>query len=231
MLQVKKCSKLIAAAVCVGIIVLSVIIVIGIILFLGIGVDILARFPHCDALYFGTEQPRTLILPDLYNLSSSETISLLAGTYKLSSEYRLQLTRDAALLIKLCIRKRHFTTVSACVDVGTDLENLCICSPDMRPDCLPSALVDHFFGLSLWYQEESTVMYAIMDIDSGAISGKVVTNTTSTLSAVWYDGLGCQVLLKLTIAVIFFGSLIFSCCLGCAGCCLWICCCCCKQKW
>ena len=221
------CSGLIAVAVSFGIIVLCV----AVITFLITGVTILARFPHCDALYFGTEQPHTLILPDLYNLSLSDGKSLVAGNYKLSSEYRLKLRRDAALMFKLCIRKRYFTTVSACVDVGTDPENLWICSPDMRPDCLPSAIVDRFFGLSLWYQEESTVMYSIVNIDSGMISGKNVTNTTSTLSAVWYDGLGCQVLLKLTIAVIFFGSLTFICCLGCAGCCLWICCCCCKKKW
>ena len=221
------CSKLIAAAVCVGIVVLCV----AIISFLGAGGEILARFPHCDALYFGIEQPHTLILPDLYNVSLSDGKSLLAGTYKLSSEYRLQVSRDAALMFKLCIIKRYFTTVSACVDVGTDPENLWICTPDMRPDCLPSAIVDHYFGLSLWYQDEFTVMYTIVNTDTGMISGKNVTNTTSTLSAVWYDGLGCQFFLKLTIAVIFFGSLIFICCLGFVGCCLLICCCCCKKKW
>ena len=221
------CSRLILKAVSYGILVLCV----PVITFLIVGVIFLAVYPHCDALYFGTEQPHTLILPNLYNLSLSDGKSLLAGNYKLSSEYRLQVSQDAALMFKLCIRKRYFTTVSACVDVGTDPENLWICSPDMRPDCLPSAIVDHFFGLSLWYQEESTVMYTIVDIESSMISGKNVTNTTSTLSAVWYDGLGCQVFLKLTIAVIFFGSLIFICCLGCAGRCLWICRYYCKQKW
>ena len=223
------CSKLIAAAVCFGIPLLCV----AIIIFLIVGAIFLASFPHCDALYFGIEQPRTLILPDLNNLSSSEQISLLAGTYKLSSEYRLQLTRDAASLIKLCIIKKYFSTVSACVDVGAYPGYLWICSPDMRPDCLPSAIVDHYFGLSLWFQDESgsTVMYTIVNIDSSRIFGRDVTNTTSTLSDVWYDGLGCQVSLNLTIAVIFFGSLIFICCLGCAGCCLWICCCCCKKTW
>ena len=203
----------------------------AVVTFLIVGVTFVASFPHCDALYFGIEQPRTVILPDLYNLSSSEQISLLAGTYELSSEYRVQVTRDAALMFKLCIIKRFFTTVSACVNIGTDPENLWTCSPDRRPDCLPSAIVDRFFGLSLWYQEESTVMYTIVNTDSSMISGQNITNTTSTLSAVWFDGLGCQVLLNLTIAVIFFGSLIFICCLGCAGYCLWICCCCCKMTW
>lgn len=209
-------------------------IIIGILIvsFIITGVAILGKLPQCDALYFGTKEPNVVILPDLHNLSSSERNSLLAGTYKLSHEYNLKLLIEDRQLIKLCVTKRDYTPVSACVDVGTDIGNLWICSPDMRPDCLPSALVDHYFGLSLWYQEESTVMYTIVDIESSAISGKVVTNTTSTLSAVWYDVLGCQVFLKLTIAVIFNGSLILIYCLECAGCCLWICwCCCCKEKW
>ena len=200
----------------------------AVVTFLIVGVTFVASFPHCDALYFGIEQPRTVILPDLYNLSSSEQISLLAGTYELSSEYRVQVTRDAALMFKLCIIKRFFTTVSACVNIGTDPENLWTCSPDRRPDCLPSAIVDRFFGLSLWYQEESTVMYKIVDIDSGAIYERTLTNTTTSLSDVWLGMIKCQPLLNLTWAVIAFGCLLIAiCCLVCTVWCFWICC----QRW
>lgn len=233
-LQAWSCSKIKMAAVC-GLIMACIVIGILIVSFIITGVANLGKLPQCEALYFGTKEPNIVTLPDLHNLSSSERNSLLKGTYKLSHEYNLKLLIEDRQLIELCVTKRDYTPVSApvsaCVDVGTDLENLWICSPDMRPDCLPSAIVDRFFGLSLWYQEESTVMYTIVNTDTGMISGKNVTNTTSTLSAVWYDGLGCQVFLKLTIAVIFFGSLTFICCLGCAGCCLWICCFCCKEKW
>ena len=230
MLQRKDYSKKIGtAAVWTGII-LCVIIIGIIILFLICGVAIVANFPLCDALYFGTEEPHTIVLPDFRNLSSSELSSLLAGTYKISSKYRLQLKEDPLHIIKLCIRKRQFTKVSACMDIGTNLEGLemWICSPDTRPDCLPSAIVDHWFGVSLWFQERFIVAYAIMDIDSSAISGRHVTNTTTMLSDVWYDLFGCQVFTNLTIAVIFFGSLIIICCLGCAGWCLRFCC---KVKW
>ena len=187
----------------------------------------MASYPICDALYFGTAEPRTIVLPDLHNLSLSERNSLLAGTYELSSKYNLQITVDLSRTFKLCVKKRYFTKVSACMKIGTDLE-MWICSPDMRPDCLPSAIVDHWFGVSLWYPDESTVVYTIVDIESSLITGRHVTNTTTTLSAVWKDLLGCQVFTNLTIAVIIFGSLIIICCLGCAGWCLRICC---KVKW
>ena len=216
------------AAVCGAIVACSIVGVL-IVSFIIIGVAILEDLPLCDALYFGTKEPYIVILPDFHNLSSSARNSLLAGTYKLSSEYNLQLLiEDKEDMIKLCVIKRHFTRVSACVDVGTDLQNLWICGPDMRPDCLPSAIVDRFFGLSLWYQEESTVMYKIVDIDSGAIYERTLTNTTTSLSDVWFGMIKCQPLLNLTWAVIAFGCLLIAiCCLVCTVWCFWICC----QRW
>ena len=230
MLQVKEHSKEINAtqikATLCGIL-SCVIIVVIIIVFLIYGVAILASNPLCGGLYFGTEEPQIIVLPDFHNLSSLEWNSLLSRSYELSSKYNLQFTVDASRMFKLCIRKKYFTKVSACVEIGTDLE-MWICSPDTRPDCLPSAIADHFLGLSLWFPGESTFIYAIVNIESSAISGRHVTNTATKLSAVWYDLLGCQVITNLTIAVIFFGSLITICCLGCAGWCLGICC---KVKW
>ena len=204
-------------------------IIIGILIvsFIITGVAILGKLPQCDALYFGTKEPNVVILPDLHNLSSSERNSLLAGTYKLSHEYNLKLLIEDRQLIKLCVTKRDYTPVSACVDVGTDIGNLWICSPDMRPDCLPSALVDHYFGLSLWYQEESTVKYKIVDIDSGAIYERMLTNTTTSLSDVWFDVIKCQPLMNLTWAVIAFGCLLIICFLVCIVWSLRICC----QRW
>ena len=219
------------AAVC-GLIMACIVIGILIVSFIITGVANLGKLPQCEALYFGTKEPNIVTLPDLYNLSSSERNSLLKGTYKLSHEYNLKLLIEDRQLIELCVTKRDYTPVSApvsaCVDVGTDLENLWICSPDMRPDCLPSALVDHYFGLSLWYQEESTVKYKIVDIDSGAIYERTLTNTTTSLSDVWFDVIKCQPLMNLTWAVIAFGCLLIAICtLVCTVWCLWICC----QRW
>lgn len=215
------------AAVCCAIMA-CVIIGISIVSFIITGVTILGKLPQCDALYFGTKEPNIVTLPDLHNLSSSERNSLLAGTYKLSHEYNLKLLIEDRQLIELCVTKRDYTPVSACVDVGTDLGNLWICSIDMRPDCLPSALVDHYFGLPLWNKDESTVKYKIVDIDSGAIYERTLTNTTASLADLWFDMIKCQPLLNLTWAVIAFGCLLIAICtLVCTFWCLWICC----QRW
>ena len=218
------------AAVCCAIMA-CIIIGILIVSFIITGVAILGKLPQCDALYFGTKEPNVVILPDLHNLSSSERNSLLAGTYKLSHEYNLKLLIEDRQLIELCVTKRDYTPVSApvsaCVDVGTDIGYLWICSPDMRPDCLPSALVDHYFGLSLWNKDESTVKYKIVDIDSGAIYERMLTNTTTSLSDVWFDMIKCQPLMNLTWAAIAFGCLLIICFLVCIVWSLRICC----QRW
>ena len=199
---------------------MSFIIICYIFIFLLTGVLILSLSPHCDGLYYGTEKPRTIVLPNLRNLSSSEWDSLQAGTYELSSEYNLQLIEDPRT-VKLCILKKRFTLTSACIQVGTDMENTWICTPDTRPDCLPSAVIDSYFGLSLWKQEESTVVYNIVDIETSEINKRTLTNTSTTLSSVWYDMIDCQHYIKLTISVVFFGFLFFIC-VGCL-CCLRIC--------
>ena len=199
------------------------------------GVGYAAEYSYCDALYFGTGIPNSLILPDLRNLSMSEVKSLQEGSYKLSSEYYLKRTVDYLGVISLCVQKRYFTTVSACFEIGADVEQIVVCGPDMRPDCLPGAIVDHFFGASFWWQNDSTVVYSIVNIETSAIYGKTLTNTTTTLSAVWYDLLGCQVIVNMTIAAIFFGILAICCTVPCLGCALWcVCDCyncpCCKEK-
>ena len=203
--------------------------IIGIPLFLIIGIGLVAERSYCDALYFGTEKPNSLILPDLRNLSLSEMKSLQEGRYKISSEYYLKRTEDYTGVISLCVLKRYFTRVSACFEIGADVEQVVICGPDMRPDCLPGSIVAHYFGASLWLQNESTVVYAIVDVDSSERFGKELTNTTTTLSAMWYDVLTyCQVVVNLTIAVIFFGILAICCSVPCLGCALWFLCGCCN---
>ena len=202
-------------------------------LFLVVGVIIIAHYPYCDALYFGTKEIHTVSLPDLRNLSQSELNSLLIGRYELSSEYNLGLEIDGVGIISLCILKRYVSKESACLQIGTEsnVEQIVICSPEIRADCLPSAIVEHYFGLSLWSQEESTVAYFVINIDTGARAGKNLTNTTTTLPAVWYELLGvCTVVVNVTIAVIFFGVLIFVCGFGCATFCLRGCYLHCKEK-
>ena len=221
MLQVKDCCKSIVAAVCTGI--LCIINLLSILFFV-CGVTITATYPHCAALYFGTEKPNTITLPDLRNLSSSEWNSLLAGRYKLSRKYKLKLTEDTGIY-SLCVLKRHFTHVSACVEIGTveELQLHVICGPDMRPDCLPSATVGEYFGLSLWKQEESTVEYTVVNVDSSEIGGWNVTNVTTTLSSIWLDVLDCQSAVTWIMALIGSGILFCIGCLSCPGCFLWTC--------
>ena len=181
-----------------------------------------ALHPYCDAQVFGKKEPTAIniTLPDLRHLSQKERALLMTGSYKLSSEYDLKMTQDGVGMNKLCILKRHFTTVSACFELGSDLEQVVICGPDMRPDCLPSAIVEHYVGASFWYQDNSTVIYIILDIDSSALSGIVITNTTTTLSSLWYDILGCQDYAHLQVLIIIAGVLGISCCLVLSACCL-----------
>lgn len=179
--------------------------------------------PYCSALFFGTEVPDTVDLPNLRNLSSSECQSLLTGGYRLSNEYNLKLTKDSEVY-SLCVVKKHFTHVSACVEIGTteQLQRHVICNPDMRPDCLPSAIVRHWFGLSLWYQEKFMVDYTVVDIDSSEISSLNLTNTTHSLSSVWLKALDCQDKKNWAIATIVLGVLLCFCLAVTVGCCFWI---------
>ena len=191
------------------------------------GLVIIASYPQCPALYFSGEEPNAIFIPDLRNLSSSQWKSMLAGKYNLSNEYNLKLTQDNVIEVySLCVVKKHFTHVSACVEIGTteQLQLHVICNPKMRSDCLPSAIVGHWFGLSLWYQEEFTVEYTVMDIDSSEIDSWNLTGTSPNPSSVWLDVLDCQHMINITIAVIFFGIILCICCLGPLPCCLWICC-------
>ena len=224
-MQVRDNAKriVVAVRVCTGI---TCIVILVSTLFLVCGVAITANQPHCAALYFGTKEPHPYTLPDLRNLSVSEWNSLLAGRYKLSIKYKLKLTEDILGVYSLCVLKRRFTHVSACVEIGTveELQLHVICGPDMRPDCLPGSIVGHSFGLSLWKQEESTVEYTVVNIDSSEIDSKNLTNTTRSLSSIWFDVLNCQDAVNWLIAVMIFGILVFICCLGLGGCCLWICC-------
>ena len=164
-----------------------------------------------------------MTLPDLRHLSQKERASLLTGSYKLSSKYNLKLEQDNFVVYSLCIVKRYSTRVSVCLPIGSNLEEVMICDPHMRADCLPSAIVQHYFGVSFWYQFNSTVMYIIADIDSSEIKGgRVITNMTTSLSALWYDTLGCQNYVHVQVLAIVAGALGGFCCLGFITCCLGI---------
>ena len=188
------------------------------------GSIIWAIHPHCAQLYFGTENPNTVALPNLSNLTSSECNSLLEGRYKLSDKYNLKLTEDSLRVYSLCVMKRHFTHVSACMEIGTDeqLQLHVICGPDMRPDCLPGAIVGHWFGLSLWDKEKGTVEYMVVDIDSSEIGSWNLTDTAPSLSSIWFDALDCQGTVAWTIAVVL-GIFLSICCSVLSGCCIWFC--------
>ena len=211
------------AAVCAGI---TSCLTILLIILLVPGSIIWAIHSHCAPLYFGTENPNTVTLPDLGNLSSSEYNSLLAGKYELSNEYNLKLTEDSLRVYSLCVMKRHFTHVSACMEIGTDkqLQLHVICSPDMRPDCLSGAIVGHWFGLSLWDKEKGTVEYIVVDVDSSEINRWNLTNTTITLSSVWLDALDCRGIVGWTVATIIIPVFLCICGFGAAGSFLCLCC-------
>ena len=189
------------------------------ILFLDIGCSFALKFPFC----FGSEEPNTLAFPDLRNLSLADRKSLLQGYYFLSSEYRLKMIQYDSLAVDLCVIKRQFSRVSACFTIP-NVKTIVICGPDMRPNCLPGSSVDHGVGATIVWPRST--MYTILNLESSMVFKRKLTDVT-TLSAVWYDVLGCHVVVKLTIAAIVFGVPLFICCLvaclGCAAvCCFWL---------
>ena len=223
-MQAMACVTKMLATVCTGMLCV-VIIIILMTLFFAYGIVKMAAYPHCKDLYFRNEEPNVVTLPALHNSSSSKRNLLLAGRYHLSNEYSLKLTMDTFGDYSLCVMKRHFTHVSACVEIGTDeqLQLHVICSPDMRPDCLPGAIVGHRFGLSLWDKEKGTVEYKVVDVDSSEINSWNLTNTTRSLSSLWLDALDCRSTVAWTKASIILGIFLCICCMVLFGCCVWLC--------
>ena len=74
-----------------------------------------------------------------------------------------------------------------------------LCSPEQRPDCLPSTHVNYndtdVFGVSVWNQEDSSVHYLIVNEDTEFVLEKKLTNTSFDLQDLWYDALDCESLL------------------------------------
>ena len=197
-------------------------------LVIGVGISFIVLAPYCDALYFGIEEPKTVVFPDLQNLQLWENRSLLTGTYWLPNQYKyyLKIEKNELGEISLCVIKRHFTRVSACFEMG---KWSVLCQPDMRPDCLPSSTFSHFIGASVLFTPKSEVSYTVLNLESSAKLTKVI-DENATLSAVWHDVLHCQVIVNVTIAIIIFGIMSCLAPLGCVLYCIYDCSQCCKRK-
>ena len=175
---------------------------------IGSGYVVAVLHPYCGGLMFGTQEPTAITLPDLRSLSQYERVLLLTGLYNISNEYYLKMTTDNVGIIRLCIVKRYFTRESACFTIGIDVESVVPCGPDMRPDCLPSVIIEHYLGAAFWHRELSSVAYTILDADSGEVRGMNLTNTNVTFSAVWFFFLGCRLYVFLEA---FFFAFVFVC--------------------
>ena len=220
--------------VCAGVM-LCLLVASAIVLNISFGTDFSKRNALCAGLYFGTVEPTAVILPDLHDPLQLE-LALHTRSYEISSKYDLKVTKDNSRNIELCILKKRFSRVSASLEVGIDQISL-ICDPEMRPDCPPSSIFGHYFGVSLWLpstlSNESKMAYIFVDIDSSERHAKWLTNMTTTfnLSTLWYDMLFCHLFIKLTIAVIVLDIVIVISCLGVSVCCYSICCNHHKPKW
>ena len=194
------------------------------IILIGSGCVTAVLHPYCVRQMFGTQEPTAITLPDLRSLSQNERGLLLTGLYNISNEYNLKMTTDNVGMIRLCIVKKYFTRESACFTIGTNVESIVPCGPDMRPDCLPSAIIEHYFGASFWYRDYSSVLYIILDIDSSEGTGVNLTSTTVTFSTIWSTLLVCPLYTFLDAFFLVSGFLSFICGFGgVAGCYLCTC--------
>ena len=153
-----------------------------------------AFYPQC---LLGFDSVDTFVLPDFRNLSKSESSELFNGEYPLPQEYFLgMIVNDYSCRYQLCVLKNpsDLSSNSACMRIG-HVNRSIPCNQSMRAECLPGAIIDSYFGISVWNMDQATVQYLFMEIpgnNNGEVSSQNLTNTTNHLSDVWYRELGCQ---------------------------------------
>ena len=96
----------------------------------------------------------------------------------------------------LCVLHRSTTNTTFTLQLVTSIEDSPLCSPEQMPDCLPSSHlsfngIEHF-GVSVWDQQSSTVLYVIGNISSWITFQRNLTNTFFNLQDLWYNVLNCK---------------------------------------
>lgn len=173
-----------------------------------VAIVLTALMPRCATGIGGIriDKADTFDLPDLSNLSNLETNPLLDGKYPLPHGYYLRMDIYSSNRYKLCVLKNPFEVSTTCLQIGR--VNISIpCNPEMRVDCLSGAIIDRYFGITVWNQAEASIMYLTVDIthqgnfDFG-VTFQTLTNTTISLSEVWYRAMECQTVVGLGITVL-----------------------------
>lgn len=154
---------------------------------------------------FRIEKADLFDLPDLSNLSNIEANPLLDGKYPLPHGYYLRMDIYSSNRYKLCVLKNPFEVSTTCLQIGHVNKSI-PCNPGMRADCLSGAIIDRYFGITVWNQAEASVMYLTVDItqkdfDFGDTI-QTLTNTTISLSEVWYRALECQTVVGLDLSIL-----------------------------
>ena len=160
-----------------------------------------ASYPHC---LLGFDSVDTFVLPDFRNLSKSESSELSSGHYPLPQKYFLRMVVNVDNeRYRLCVLKNPSDVGSACMQIG-HVNRSIPCNQTMRAECLPGAIIDSYFGISVWNMDQATVQYLFMEIpdNNGEVSSQNLTNTTNHLSDVWYRELGCQSIIAWDISAL-----------------------------
>ena len=181
-----------------------------------------AYYPHC---LLGFDSVDTFVLPDFRNLSKSESSELSSGHYPLPQKYFLRKVVNVDNeRYRLCVLTNPSDFGSACMPIG-HVNHSIPCNQDMRAECLPGAIVDSYFGISVWNLDQASVQYLIITtpkshFSSTDVSSQSLTDTTKHLSDVWYRALGCQGVIALDISTLIALVLaIIITCVVCVGCC------------
>ena len=172
------------------------------------------------------DEADTFDLPDFSSLSKAEINLLLDGEYRLPRGYFLQSVIYSTDRYKLCVLSNPFEVSTACLQVGRVNESI-PCNPGMRADCMSGAVIDSYFGLTVWDQDKASVTYVIAGIspsfNRGIVTSQTITNTSIPLSQLWYKAMDCQVVFVVDIAaIVFIVFTMISFSTVCAGCQCWL---------
>ena len=142
--------------------------------------------------------PNVSITPcNYYELLLITKFSQSNRIVSLQDEYFLRVVVRQDTSPALCIlHGTSSSNTSYTLQIITSVEESPLCSPEQRPECLPSTHVNFdntdFFGVSVWNQNTSSAHYLIVNTNAKLISQTNLTSSSFNLQNLWYNALDCK---------------------------------------
>ena len=135
------------------------------------------------------------IRPCYYEELKGSQVQATSGMVQLPNDFFLKVVVRRGTP-SLCVHHRSSTNTTFTLQLATSTEDSPLCSPEQMPDCLPNSHVSFngtdYFGVSVWDQQNSTVLYVIVDIYSRITFQRNLTNAFFNLHDLWYNALKCK---------------------------------------